>query len=128
MYTLKLYSIDLLLCLCSSPLYVNEGEQHNLFLQFLYLRGNCESEVDSLKGGSSTHAPTHLAVGLVRALLENALSASSSSELNAVTAAVSPSSAEAFVESYRKHFNQHVARLEPNYSILKGLTPNFIIH
>ena len=123
MYTLKLYSIDLLLCLCSSPLYINEGEQPNLFLQYLYLRGDCESEVQStsIKGGSSAHAPTHLAVGLVRALLENALTASSSSEMSAVTAAVSPGSAEAFVESFHRHFNLLlVASEEPSYSMLKG--------
>lgn len=123
----KLFCVDILVSLCSSPHFQPDNsdmEKTSIFLRYIFLRGKNDnsdtmnvatvkrgSSLQSLSAASSSFAqppsssssstvPSPFAVSLVRALLSHAVVDNSLSSLTSATAAVSPSSPEAFVESF----------------------------
>ena len=130
----KLFCVDILVSLCSSPQFQtgstdqSNTEKSSIFMRYIFLRGdNDYSDVvnnASVKRGSShqslsaangsftqstssTGVPSPFAVNLVRALLAHAVVDNNSlSSLTSTTAAVSRSSPEAFVESFYAAFGE----------------------
>ena len=121
----KLFCVDILVSLCSSPHFQPDNsdmEKTSIFMRYIFLRGKNDysdtMNVATVKRGSSLQSlstasssfvqpssssstvPSPFAVSLVRALLSHAVVDNSLSSLTSATAAVSPSSPEAFVESF----------------------------
>lgn len=122
----KLFCVDILVSLCSSPHFQPDNsdmEKTSIFMRYIFLRGKNDysdtmnvatvkrgSSLQSLSAASSSFVqpsssssstvPSPFAVSLVRALLSHAVVDNSLSSLTSATAAVLPSSPEAFVESF----------------------------
>ena len=128
----KLFCVDILVSLCTSPHFQpgssdndnSDAEKTSIFMRYIFLRGKSDfsdavnvavkrgSSLQSLSAASSSFAqpssstlPSPFAVSLVRALLSHAVVVDNSlSSLTSATAAVSPTSPEAFVESFYSAF------------------------
>ena len=127
----KLFCVDILVSLCTSPQFQTGSsepsnmEKSSIFMRYIFLRGDNDnsdagnaavkrgSSLQSLSAASNSFAPStssaavpsSFAVSLVRALLAHAVVDNSLlSSLASATAAVSPTSAEAFVESFYAAF------------------------
>ena len=127
----KLFCVDILVSLCTSPHFQpgssdndnSDAEKTSIFMRYIFLRGKSDysdavnvavkrgSSLQSLSAASSSFAqpssstlPSPFAVSLVRALLSHAVVDNSLSSLTSATAAMSPTSPEAFVESFYSAF------------------------
>ena len=124
----KLFCVDILVSLCTSPQFQTGSsepsnmEKSSIFMRYIFLRGDNDNSDDAVKRGSSLQSlsaasnsfapstssaavPSSFAVSLVRALLAHAVVDNSLlSSLASATAAVSPTSPEAFVESFYAAF------------------------
>lgn len=125
-YMVKLFCVDILVSLCTSPQLQtgssdpSHSEKSSIFMRYIFLRGENDysdvvnaavkrgSSLQSLSAASqstsSAAVPSPFAVSLVRALLAHAVVDNSLSSLASATAAVSPTSPEAFVESFYAAF------------------------